>query len=90
MDCSFLSLISGSSSNGGSNSGSNSGSSSSNTHLTYSSAQSIANGAVAEPGCYAGGGYYSGGYWFFTIYDQSGNAVDTISINDETGETGRG
>ena len=79
---------SGSSSSGGSSSGGGSGSSS-GTHLSYSTAQSIANSAVAEPGCYAGGGYYSGGYWYFTIYDQDGNAVDGISVNDATGATGR-
>ncbi len=74
--------------NGGSSS--DNGGSSSSTELSYSTAQSIANGAVAEPGCYAGGGYYSNGYWFFTIYDEDGNAVDTISVNDATGATGRG
>ena len=86
------------SSNGGSSSsgsgssssgGSSSSSSSSSTHLSYSSAQSIANSAVGEPGCYAGSVYYSGGYWYATIYDQDGNAVDSIGINDATGSVGR-
>ena len=86
---------SGSSSSSGSNGGSsyNSGSSSSNkatTTLSYSEAKSIANSAVGEPGCYAGNGYYSGGFWYFTIYDENGNNVDTISVNDATGATGRG
>ena len=86
---------SGSSSSSGSNSGSsyNSGSSSSSkatTTLSYSEAKSIANSAVGEPGCYAGDGYYSGGFWYFTIYDENGNNVDTISVNDATGATGRG
>ena len=67
-----------------------SSSSSSGTSLSYSEAQSIAAGAVSEPGCYAGGGYYSDGYWYFTIYDQDGNAVDSISVSDSTGATGRG
>ena len=80
---------SGSSGSGSSDSGSGSGSGS-GTHLSYSSAKSIANGAVGEPGCYAGSGYYSDGYWYFTIYDANGNAVDTISVNDATGMTGRG
>ena len=84
----------GSSSNSGSGSSSSSGgssssSSSSGTHLSYSSAQSIANSAVGEPGCYAGSVYYSGGYWYATIYDQDGNAVDSIGINDATGSVGR-
>lgn len=67
-----------------------SSSSSSGTSLSYSEAQSIAAGAVSEPGCYAGGGYYSDGYWYFTVYDQDGNAVDSISVSDSTGSTGRG
>ena len=71
-------------------SSSDSGSSSSSTSLSYSDAQSIANSAVSEPGYYAGEGYYSDGYWYFTIYDQDGNAVDTISVSDSTGGTGRG
>ncbi len=70
---------------------SSSGSSSSGTaKLSYATAKSIANGAVGEPGCYAGSGYYSGGYWYFTILDEDGKAVDTISVNDATGATGRG
>lgn len=76
------------SSNSGSNS--NSGSSSSGTSLSYSSAQSIANSAVGEPGCYAGSVYYSGGYWYATIYDEDGNAVDSIMISDATGSVSRG
>ena len=62
--------------------------SSSSTHLSYSSAQSIANSAVGEPGCYAGSVSYSGGVWYATIYD--GNAVDSITIDDATGSVGRG
>lgn len=65
-------------------------SSSSSTHLSYSSAQSIANGAVGEPGCYAGSVSYSGGVWYATIYDENGNAVDSITIDDATGSVGRG
>ena len=76
-----------SSSSSSSDSGS---SSSSSTHLSYSSAQSIANGAVGEPGCYAGNVYYSGGYWYATIFDQNGNAVDSIMINDASGSVDRG
>ena len=57
--------------------------------MSYSSAKSIADSAVGEPGCYAGSGYYSDGYWYFTIYDQDGNAVDSIGINDETGQVDR-
>ncbi|MBE6502941.1 MAG: endoglucanase [Methanobrevibacter sp.] len=91
------------SSGGSSSSGSHQSSSSSNSHsssggssssgtakLSYATAKSIANGAVGEPGCYAGSGYYSGGYWYFTILDEDGKAVDTISVNDATGATGRG
>ena len=72
---------------GGSSTG---GGSSSSTHLSYSEAQSIANGAVGIDGGYAANGYYSGGYWYFTIYDANGNNVDIISVNDATGATGRG
>ena len=84
---------SGSSSGNGGSSSSGSGSSSkhSTTHttLSYSDAKSIANGAVGEPGCYAGSGYYSGGYWYFKIYDANGNVVDGIAVNDATGHTDR-
>ena len=71
-----------------SDSGSNSDSSSS-TQLSYSDAESIANSAIAEPGCYAGGGYYSDGYWIFTIYDENGTAVDSIGVDDASGSTDR-
>ena len=77
---------SGSSSSGSSSSGS---SSSGSTHLSYSTAKSIASDAIAEQGCYAGSGYYSNGYWIFTIYDADGNAVDSIGVNDATGMTER-
>ena len=89
------SYSSGSSSSGsssGSSSSSSSGSdsgSSSNTQMSYSTAKSIANDAVLEDGCYAGSGYYSNGYWIFTIYDADGNAVDSIGVNDATGGTER-
>ena len=71
-------------SSGGSNSG---GGSSSSTHLSYSEAQSIANGGVGIDGGYVGSGYYSNGYWIFTIYDANGNAVSSIGVNDATGST---
>ena len=80
---------SGSSSSGSSSSSSDSGSSSS-TQLSYSSAKAIASDAILEEGCYAGSGYYSGGYWYFSVYDQDGNVVDTIAVNDATGNTERG
>ena len=76
------------SSSSGSGSGSGSGSST-KTKLSYSSAKSIANSAILEEGCYAGSGYYSGGYWYFTVYDADGNAVDGIAVNDATGHTDR-
>ncbi|WP_407376854.1 endoglucanase [Methanobrevibacter sp.] len=75
---------------GSSDSGSSDSGSGSSTHLSYSEAQSIANSAVGEPGCYAGGVYYSGGVWYATIYDENGNAVDSITIDDATGSVGRG
>ncbi|WP_296873728.1 endoglucanase [uncultured Methanobrevibacter sp.] len=81
-----------SSSSSGSSSSSDSGSdsgSSSNTQMSYSTAKSIANDAVLEDRCYAGSGYYSNGYWIFTIYDADGNAVDSIGVNDATGGTER-
>ncbi len=81
---------SGSSSSGsGSGSSSSSSSSSKSTQLSYSSAKSIASDAILEEGCYAGSGYYSGGYWYFTVYDANGNAVDSIAVNDATGDTER-
>ncbi|WP_296857027.1 endoglucanase [uncultured Methanobrevibacter sp.] len=79
-----------SSSSSSSRSSSGGSSSSGTAKLSYATAKSIANGAVGEPGCYAGSGYYSGGYWYFTILDEDGKAVDTISVNDATGATGRG
>lgn len=79
-----------SSSSSGSSSSSDSGSDSgSSTQMSYSTAKSIANDAVLEDGCYAGSGYYSNGYWIFTIYDADGNAVDSIGVNDATGGTDR-
>ena len=79
-----------SSSSSGSGSGSGSSSSSSkSTQLSYSSAKAIASDAILEDGCYAGSGYYSGGYWYFTVYDADGNAVDGIAVNDATGNTER-
>ena len=81
---------SGSSSSGSSSgSGSSSSGSSTKTKMSYSTAKSIANSAILEEGCYAGSGYYSGGYWYFTVYDASGNAVDGIAVNDATGHTDR-
>ena len=66
-----------------------SSSSSSGTSLSYSEAQSIAASSTLEPGCYVGGGEYSYGVWYFTVYDQDGNAVDNIAVYDSTGKTGR-
>ena len=81
---------SGSSSSGSSSGGSQSGGgSSSSTHLSYSQAQSIANGAIEVEGAYAGSGRYSDGYWIFTIYDADGNAISSIGVNDATGMTER-
>ncbi|MBQ9161205.1 MAG: endoglucanase [Methanobrevibacter sp.] len=81
---------SGSSSGSGSGSGGSShGGSGTSTHLSYSQAQSIANGAIEQAGCYAGNGRYSNGYWIFTIYDANGNNVDSIGVNDATGMTER-
>lgn len=77
-----------SSDSGSDNSGSNSGSSSSRS-LSQSDAQSIADAAVLEPGCYAGSVYYSDGYWYATIYDENGTAVDSIGVNDASGSTER-
>jgi hypothetical protein len=81
---------SGSSSNSDDNGGSNDDNGGSNTQMSYSDAKAIAADAILEDGCYAGDGYYSDGLWFFTIYDKDGNAVDTISVDDKTGATGRG
>ena len=83
---------SGSSSSGGSSSGgSGSGGSGSGSHtrLSYSTAQSIANNAVGEPGYYAESVSYSNGYWYATIYNPNGTAVDNIAISDATGKVDR-
>ena len=79
-----------SSSDTSTSSSTSSDSGSSSTQLSYSDAKAIAADAILEDGCYAGDGYYSDGFWYFTIYDQDGNAVDTISVDDATGSTGRG
>jgi hypothetical protein len=76
---------SGSSSSGSSSSSSDSGSS--GTQLSYSTAKAIASDSILEDGCYAGGGYYSDGYWIFNIYDEDGNVVGSIGVNDATGST---
>ncbi|MBR4447293.1 endoglucanase [Methanobrevibacter sp.] len=82
-----------SSSSSSSDSSSNSGNSNSGTsnspQLSYNQAQSIASSAILEEGCYAKDGYYSNGYWIFTVYDADGNVVDTIGVNDATGMTER-
>ena len=80
---------SGTSSNSGSSSSNSGSSSKSSTSLSYSEAKSIASGAIGEEGAYAGSGYYSDGYWIFTIYDADGNAIDSIGVNDATGMTER-
>ena len=87
-DSSSSSSDSSSSSSSSDSSSSDSGSSS--TQLSYSSAQAIAADAILEEGCYVGDGYYSDGLWYFTIYDQDGNVVDTITVDDASGSTGRG
>ena len=80
---------SGSSSSDSSSSSSSSDNGRSDTQLSYADAKAIASDAILEDGCRAGDGYYSDGFWYFTIYDKDGNAVDTISVNDATGSTGR-
>ena len=81
---------SGSGSGGSGGGGSGGGDTPSSTQLSYSEAQSIAASAIEEPSCSIGSGYYSGGYWYFNVIDADGNVVDTISVNDQTGQTGRG
>jgi len=77
-----------SSSDSGDSNSDDSGSTS--TQMSYSDAQAIAADSVLEDGCYVGDGYYSDGVWYFNIYDQDGNLVDTISVDDASGSTGRG
>ena len=60
-----------------------------NTNLNYTQAEKIVNDHIEQTGYYAGGGYYSNGYWYFKIYDSSGNVVDGMSVNDKTGATER-
>ena len=75
---------------GSSDSGSgNNGGNSQSTVLSYSEAQSIADSAVGEPGCYAGSVSYSDGFWYATIYDENGTAVDSIGVEDATGMVSR-
>ena len=82
---------SGSGGSGGSGGGgSGGGGSGSSTRLSYYEAQNIANNHIEVEGCYAGNGRYDSGYWYFTIYDANGNPVDTISVRDSDGATGRG
>lgn len=81
---------SGSGSSGSGGGGSGGGDTPSSTQLSYSEAQSIAASVIEEPSCSIGNGYYSGGYWYFNVIDADGNVVDTISVNDQTGQTGRG
>ena len=76
-----------SSSSSSDSSSSSSDSGSSGTQLSYSTAKAIASDSILEEGCYAGGGYYSDGYWIFNIYDEDGNVVGTIGVNDATGTT---
>ena len=80
---------SGSGSSGSGGGGSGGGDTPSSTPLSYSEAQSIAASAIEERNCSIGSGDYSGGYWYFNVIDADGNVVDTISVNDQTGQTGR-
>ena len=92
MTTSGSSVSSGSSSSSSGSSSSSSGSSSSSAtkaKMSYSTAKSIATGAILEKGCYAGSGYYSNGYWYFTIDNSTGSAVDGIAVNAVTGHTDR-
>ncbi|MGX8694410.1 MAG: endoglucanase [Methanobrevibacter sp.] len=74
---------------GSGGSGGGSGGQGQGTRLSYSQAQSIANNAIQVEGAYAGNGYYTQGYWIFTIYDANGNQIDSIGVNDATGQTER-
>lgn len=72
-------------SNSGGSSGQRSGGSGSNAHngITSSQAQSIINGAVDEPGSYAGKAQWDGSInmWVSKIYDKDGNVVDAIGVD---------
>jgi hypothetical protein len=80
---------SGSSNSGSNDNGGNSPNQESTTSLSYSDAQSIADSSVSQDGCYAGNVYYSEGYWYATIYDENGTAVDSIGIEDASGGVNR-
>jgi len=76
----------GSSPGGGSGNGNSGGSGGgSNVHIgmTSSQARTIINGAVSEPGAYAGTPRWDGSInmWISKIYDKDGNVVDSIGVD---------
>ena len=84
---------SGSSSSGSSSSSSGSGSGSRSGSSSYVSASEIRSDAwshISEEGCYPGTPYQSGSYWYVTIYDANGTAVDGLTYSSSGAYLGRG
>lgn len=86
---------SGSSSSGSSSGSSSTGSSSSSgsdsgSQVSSSAIKSDAWNHIGEEGCYPGTPYYSGSYWYVTIYDDNGTAVDSFQYSSSGEFLGRG
>ena len=81
---------SGSSSTGSSSTGSSSSSSDGGSQVSSSAIKSDAWGHIGEEGCYPGTPYYSGSYWYVTIYDENGTAVDSFQYSSSGEFLGRG
>ena len=70
--------------------GSGGGGSSPSTYHTSAQIRAIASDHILQEGCYGGTPRYSDGYWYVTVYDASGNNVNTLVINDRTGMVSEG
>ena len=82
---------SGSSGSGSSSSsGSSDSGSSSSSKVSASTIKSDAWNHIGEEGSYPGTPYYSDPYWFVTIYDSNGSAVDSFQYTADGSFLGRG
>ena len=79
-----------SSSSGSSSSGSGSNSGSGGSSVSSSTIKSDAWSHIGEEGAYPGTPYYSGSYWYVTIYNANGTAVDSLQYSSSGAYLGRG
>ena len=73
-----------------SGSGSSDSGSSSSSRVSGSTIKSDAWNHIGEEGSYPGTPYYSDPYWYVTIYDSNGTAVDSFQYTADGSFLGRG